>query len=80
MSFRAKREILNGFDEKLLCSFADQLVMYVGVTNDLKRRIHEHKNKLITGFSNKYNLNKLFYFEMTEDIHSAIAREKKIRR
>ena len=52
----------------------------MGVTNDLKRLIHEHKNKLITGFSNKYNLNKLVYFEVTEDIHSAIARKKEIKR
>lgn len=55
-------------------------VMYVGVTNDLKRRLYEHKNKLIIGFTKKYNLNKLVYFEETQDIHTAIAREKEIKK
>ena len=51
-------------------------VMYVGVTNDLKRRLYEHKNKLVEGFPEKYNLNKLVYFEETQDVHTAITREK----
>lgn len=55
-------------------------VMYVGVTNDLKRRLYEHKNKLIEGFSEKYNLNKLVYFEETQDVHTAITREKEIKK
>jgi len=55
-------------------------VMYVGVTNDLKRRLYEHKNKLIKGFTEKYNLNKLVYFEHTQDIYSAITREKEIKK
>ncbi len=50
--------------------------MYVGVTNDLKRRLYEHKNKLVEGFPEKYNLNKLVYFEETQDVHTAITREK----
>ncbi|HBB14019.1 MAG TPA: endonuclease [Treponema sp.] len=50
--------------------------LYIGVTNDLKRRIYEHKNKLISGFSSKYNVNKLVYFEETTDIKSEIQREK----
>ena len=50
--------------------------LYIGVTNDFKRRIYEHKNKLISGFSSKYNVNKLVYFEETTDIKSAIQREK----
>jgi putative endonuclease len=54
-------------------------VIYAGVTNDLIRRIYEHKNKLIEGFSKKYNLNKLVYFEETSDINEAIAREKEIK-
>ena len=55
-------------------------VMYVGVTNNLKRRIYEHKNKLIKGFTEKYNLNKLVFFEETQDVTSAIAREKEIKK
>ena len=55
-------------------------VLYVGVTNDLNRRIYEHKNKLIDGFSKKYNLNKLVYVEETNDINAAIAREKEIKK
>ena len=54
-------------------------VMYVGVTNDLQRRISEHKSKLIEGFTKKYNVNKLVYYEHTTDIYSAIAREKEIK-
>jgi putative endonuclease len=55
-------------------------VMYVGVTNDLSRRLYEHKNKLIKGFTEKYNLNKLVYFEETRDVQSALAREKEIKK
>ena len=55
-------------------------VIYVSVTNDLNRRIYEHKNKLISGFTKKYNLNKLVYFEETYDINAAINREKEIKK
>jgi putative endonuclease len=55
-------------------------VIYIGVTNDLERRIHEHKNKLFKGFSQKYNLNKLVYFEFSSDIKSANTREKEIKK
>lgn len=55
-------------------------VMYVGVTNNLIRRIYEHKNKLIKGFTEKYNINKLVYFEETGDVRAAIEREKEIKR
>jgi putative endonuclease len=54
-------------------------VIYTGVTNDLKRRVYEHKEKLIDGFTKKYNVNKLVYFESTNDINSAIHREKQIK-
>lgn len=54
-------------------------VLYTGVTNDLIRRVYEHKNKLTKGFSNKYNVVKLVYFEIFYDITQAIEREKKIK-
>jgi putative endonuclease len=55
-------------------------VTYVGFTNDLKRRIYEHQNKLVKGFTEKYNVNKLVYFEETSDVAAAIAREKEIKK
>ncbi len=55
-------------------------VMYVGVTNDLTRRLYEHKHKIVDGFTSKYHLNKLVYFEETQDICAAIAREKEIKK
>lgn len=53
--------------------------MYTGVTGDLVRRLWQHQNKLVSGFSGKYNLNKLVYFERFTDIKDAIAAEKKIK-
>ena len=53
--------------------------LYTGVTNDLTRRVYEHKNKMIDGFTKKYNITKLVYFEETNDILSAITREKQIK-
>ena len=55
-------------------------VMYVGITNNLERRIYEHKQKLIKGFTGKYNVNKLVYLEETNDVESALAREKEIKK
>jgi putative endonuclease len=55
-------------------------VMYLGVTNNLERRVYEHRNKLIKGFTEKYNVNKLVYFEETSDVSAAIAREKEIKK
>lgn len=54
-------------------------VLYTGVTNNIKRRIYEHKNKLFSSFSSKYNINKLVYFEVFDDINIAIQREKQIK-
>ncbi len=53
--------------------------MYVGVTNDINRRLYEHKNGLIDGFTKKYNVHKLVYLEETDSIDDAIAREKQIK-
>ena len=55
-------------------------VIYIGVTNNLERRIYEHKNKLIKGFTQKYNISKLVHFEETQDIYTAITREKEIKK
>lgn len=55
-------------------------VMYVGVTNDLRRRLYEHQDKLVKGFTEKYNVNKLVYYEETNDVTAAIAREKEIKK
>lgn len=54
--------------------------LYFGVTNNLERRIFEHKNKLIKGFSEKYNLTKLVYYEIFDDIEFAIFREKQLKK
>ncbi|MEE9441980.1 MAG: GIY-YIG nuclease family protein [candidate division Zixibacteria bacterium] len=54
--------------------------LYIGVTNDLVRRAYEHKNKLIEGFTKKYGIHKLVYFEQTSDVESAIAREKQMKK
>lgn len=58
----------------------DNKVLYIGVTGNLKRRILEHKNKTTKGFTEKYNCNKLVYFEQTENIMSALEREKQLKR
>ncbi len=54
-------------------------VLYTGVTNSLEKRLWEHKNKATPGFTNRYNVTKLVYFEETSDINSAIAREKQLK-
>mgnify|MGYP001586701074 CR=1 FL=1 len=54
-------------------------VIYTGVTSDLQKRIYEHKQKLVGGFTKKYNVNKLVYYEVFDDIESAIVREKQIK-
>ncbi len=57
----------------------EETTLYTGVTNDLVRRVFEHKNKLVKGFSSKYNLKKLVYFEEGNDVEQAIMREKQIK-
>jgi len=54
-------------------------VLYTGVTNDLLRRVYEHKDKLIEGFTKKYNVTKLIYYEVFDSIENAILREKQIK-
>ncbi len=54
-------------------------VLYTGVTNDLVKRVWQHKNKVVGGFTSKYNVNKLIYYEVTESSIAAIGREKAIK-
>lgn len=61
----------------ILSSFSR--VLYTGVTNDLERRMYEHKNHILPGFSDKYNVNRLVYWEEFQYISDAIAREKEIK-
>jgi len=53
--------------------------LYTGVTNNLERRVYEHKYKLVPGFTEKYNIDRLVYYEATEDVNAAIFREKQIK-
>ena len=53
--------------------------LYTGVTNDLARRMYEHRNSLIPGFTSKYRIDRLVYFETTPDVRAAITREKQIK-
>lgn len=53
--------------------------LYIGVTSNLQKRIWEHKNKVVNGFTEKYNVDKLVYYETTDSIESAIKREKQLK-
>ena len=53
--------------------------LYTGVTSDLTRRVYEHGNKLVDGFTKRYNISQLVYYESTEDVNAAIARERQIK-
>ena len=57
----------------------DNKVIYIGVTNDLQRRVFEHKHKLLDGFTAKYNVHRLVYMESTMSIEAAISREKQLK-
>jgi putative endonuclease len=54
-------------------------VLYTGITNDLERRVYEHKEKLVSGFTKKYNVSKLVYYDIFEDPENTIMREKQIK-
>ena len=54
-------------------------VIYTGVTSNLKKRVHEHKQKMVEGFTKKYNVHKLVYYECFDSIEDAISREKQIK-
>ena len=55
-------------------------VLYIGVTSNLPRRLYEHRHGLADGFTKKYNIHKLVYFEHTNDVYSAISREKQLKK
>ena len=65
------------YDVYILASLSRRL--YVGMTNDLARRVYEHKNKLLPGFTQEYEIDRLVYFESTFDVRAAIAREKQLK-
>ena len=58
----------------------DDSVLYIGVTGNLSRRLYEHRNGLVEGFTKKYNVHKLVYYEHTNDVYSAISREKQLKK
>lgn len=62
----------------ILTNFTNK-VLYTGITSDLVRRVYEHKNNLVKGFTQKYNIHKLIYFEIFQDPENAIKREKAIK-
>ena len=62
----------------IMTNFANT-TFYIGVTSNLIKRIYEHENKIIRGFTSKYNLKKLVYFEETSDVNSALTREKQLK-
>ena len=79
------RKLLTGYANPMqyfvyIISNVANTSVYVGVTNNLERRIYEHKNKVNDGFTKKYNVTKLVYFEETNSINSAIEREKQIKK
>ena len=70
--------LMNDYSVYILSNWNNR-VLYVGMTNNLERRVYEHKNKMIKGFTSKYNVNKLVYYEMSSDVNDVIRREKQIK-
>jgi putative endonuclease len=62
----------------ILTNYSNNAI-YVGVTNDLKRRVHEHRDNFVKGFCAKYGINKLVFYEISDNIEAAIAREKQLK-
>ena len=54
--------------------------LYIGMTSDLTRRIEEHRSRAVSGFTSRYNVTQLVYYETTADVHAAIARERQLKR
>ena len=82
LSFRpseASGEILSHYYVYILTNW-DNSVIYVGMTNDLHRRLNEHRHGTVGGFTKRYNVHKLVYFEQTEDVRVAIEREKQLKK
>lgn len=69
---------MNSYYVYIMTNFKNT-TLYIGVTNDLSKRVYEHKNKLIDGFTSKYNISKLVYYEETNDVNSALQREKQFK-
>ncbi|MFH1838889.1 MAG: GIY-YIG nuclease family protein [Patescibacteria group bacterium] len=70
------------YEEKLYCVYImsnQSYRIYTGVTSSLTKRVYEHKKKIISGFTERYNLTRLVYYETTQDVESAIAREKELK-
>ena len=63
-----------------MLSSRNNKVLYIGMTNSLQRRMYEHKHHLVEGFTDKYNVTKLIYFEETSDANAAIEREKQLKK
>ena len=79
-------ELIPAISIKVLCMYYvyiltnwNNKVLYIGVTNNLHRRMYEHKNKLVDGFTKKYNINKLVYYVAMNDVRSAIEHEKRLK-
>ncbi|MDD2565415.1 MAG: GIY-YIG nuclease family protein [Candidatus Gracilibacteria bacterium] len=70
---------MNNYFVYIICN-SNNTVLYIGVTSDLVKRIWEHKNKIVDGFSKNFNLNKLVYYELHNDINEAIKREKQLKK
>ena len=69
---------MNNYYVYILTNYSNN-VLYIGVTNNLERRIYEHKNKLLDGFTKRYNVDKLVYYESYTEVYLAISREKQLK-